>query len=143
MFVSLRLLDNAESACFEFSTRSMRRKHGGNHLTGHAHLARPNLVGPRRDFRRNFVSSLMKVLRHLMSTIQAVLPPRLSSRFLQQQQIQTLKEKKSYLTDITLNNNSEQELQWQTKKFAGFQWDFFSQRGSTICVFQRNASLTG
>ena len=59
MFISLRLVDNAEPACFEFSTRSMPRKHGGNHLTRHAHLPRPNLLGPCRDFCPNFVSLLI------------------------------------------------------------------------------------
>ena len=62
MFISLGLVDNVESACFEFSTRSLRRKHRGNHVTGHAHLSRPNLLGPRHDFRRNFVSFVLKDL---------------------------------------------------------------------------------
>ena len=62
MFISLRLVDNVESACFEFSTRSLRRKHRGNHVTGHAHLSRPNLLGPRHDFRCNFVSFVLKDL---------------------------------------------------------------------------------
>ena len=39
------------------------------------------------------------------STIQTFLPARLNSHFLQQQQIQALKEKKSYLVNTTLNNN--------------------------------------
>ena len=63
------------------------------------------------------ILQLIKLLEHLKLTIQAALPARLSSRFLQQQQIQALKEKKSYLTNITLNNNSKQELLWRINNF--------------------------
>ena len=56
------------------------------------------------------ILQLTKVLGHLTSIIQTFLPPRLNSRFLQQQQIQILKENKSCLANITLNNNSKQEL---------------------------------
>ena len=56
------------------------------------------------------ILQLTKVLGRLMTTIQAALPARVNNRFLQQQQIQALKEKKSYLANITLNNNSKQEL---------------------------------
>ena len=63
------------------------------------------------------ILQLIKLLEHLKPTIQAALPARLSSRFLQQQQIQALKEKKSYLTNITLNNNSKQELLWRINNF--------------------------
>ena len=54
------------------------------------------------------ILQLKKGLEHLLSTIQTVLPARLNSRFLQQQQIQALKEKKSYLAIITMNNNLKQ-----------------------------------
>ena len=75
-----------------------------------------------------------KVLGHLTSTIQAVLPARLNSRFLQQQQIQALKGKKSYLAYMTFNNSSKQELLWWIKIFGDLQWDFSSQSGSTSCA---------
>ena len=58
------------------------------------------------------ILQLTKVLAHLTSTIQAVLPVRLNSLFFQQQQIRSLKEKKSYLEIISLNKNSKQELRW-------------------------------
>ena len=58
------------------------------------------------------ILQLTKVLAHLTSTIQAVLPVRLNSLFFQQQQIRSLKEKKSYLENISLNKNSKQELRW-------------------------------
>ena len=51
------------------------------------------------------ILQLTKVLAHLTSTIQAVLPVRLNSLFFQQQQIHSLKEKKSYLENISLNKN--------------------------------------
>ena len=63
------------------------------------------------------ILQLIKLLEHLTPTIQAVFQARLSSRFLQQQQIQVLKEKKSYLTNITLSNNSKQELLWRINNF--------------------------
>ena len=61
------------------------------------------------------ILQMTKVLGHLKSTIQTVLPARLSSRFLQQQQFQALKEKKSYLANITLNNKLKQKLLWGIK----------------------------
>ena len=54
---------------------------------------------------------LTKGLGHLTLTIQAVLSARLNYRFLQQQQIQDLKEKQSYLANIT----SKQKLLWWIK----------------------------
>ena len=51
------------------------------------------------------ILQLTKLLGHLTSTIQTFLSARLNSHFLQQQQIQALKEKKSYLVNTTLNNN--------------------------------------
>ena len=80
------------------------------------------------------ILQLTKVLGHLKSIIKAVLPARLNSRFLQQQQVQALEEKKPYLANITLNNNSKQELLWWIKKFGNFQWDFSSKTGSTSCA---------
>ena len=66
------------------------------------------------------ILQLTKVLGHLMSIIKAVLPARLNSRFLQQQQVQALEEKKPYLANITLNNNSKQELLWWIKSLEIF-----------------------
>ena len=54
------------------------------------------------------ILQLKKVLGHLTSTIQAFLPARLNIHLLQQQQIQDLEERKSYLANITLNSNSKQ-----------------------------------
>ena len=54
---------------------------------------------------------LTKGLGHLTLTIQAVLSARLNYRFLQQQQIQDLKEKQSYLANTT----SKQKLLWWIK----------------------------
>ena len=72
-----------------------------------------------------------EVLGHLMSTIQAVLPVRLNSRFLLQQQI----EEKKILSG---KHNFEQQFETGTsmveKKFRDFQWDFSFQIGSTSCA---------
>ena len=66
------------------------------------------------------ILQLTKVLAHLTSTIQAVLPVRLNSLFFQQQQIRSLKEKKSYLENISLNKNSKQELRWWIRNLEIF-----------------------
>lgn len=63
------------------------------------------------------ILQLMNMLVHLTSTIQAILPVRLNSRFLQQQQIQAVEEEKSYLEKITFNSNSKQELLWWIKLY--------------------------
>ena len=78
------------------------------------------------------VLQMAKVLGHLKSTIQTVLPARLSSRFLQQQQFQALKEKKSYLANITLNNKLKQKLLWGIKNLIVLNGS--SQAGSTSCA---------
>ena len=57
-----------------------------------------------------FLLELAKVLGHLTSTIQVVLPAMLNSRFLQQQQIQALNEMGSYVRNIVLKRESKQEM---------------------------------
>ena len=88
------------------------------------------------------ILQLTKMLGHLMSTIQAVLLARLNSHFSQQQQIQALKEKKSYLANITLNNNSKQELLWWIKNLKIFNGTSLVKQVPQV-VLQTDASLTG
>ena len=78
------------------------------------------------------ILQLTKVLGHLKSTIQTVLPARLNIGFLQQQQFQALKEKKSCLANITLNNKLKQELLWWIKNLIILNGS--SQAGSTSCA---------
>ena len=54
------------------------------------------------------ISELIKVLGHLTSTIQTVLPARIYLRSLQQQQIQALRKEGSYKDKIVLNRDSKQ-----------------------------------
>ena len=74
------------------------------------------------------ILQLTKMLGHLTSAIQAVLPAQLNSCFLQQQQTQALKEKKSYLANITLNNNSKQEPLWWIKNLEIFDGTSLQER---------------
>ena len=55
---------------------------------------------------------LTKLIGTLSSTIQAVLPARLQFRFLQQQQIVSLKQSQSYLTLVKLTPMAKNELLW-------------------------------
>ena len=55
---------------------------------------------------------LTKIIGTLSSTIQAVLPARLQFRFLQQQQIVSLKQTQSYLTLVKLSPMAQNELLW-------------------------------
>ena len=87
------------------------------------------------------ILQLMKVLGNLMSIIQAVQPAQLNSHFLQQQQIQVLKEKKSYLANITLNNNSKQELLWWIKNLEIFNGTSLLKQVPQV-VLQTDVSLT-
>lgn len=81
------------------------------------------------------ILQLTKLLGHLTPTIQAALPARLNIRFLQQKQIQTLKEKDFYLVNTTLNDNSKKELLWWIKNLEKFfQYGFSSQTGFTSCT---------
>ena len=61
------------------------------------------------------VLELTKVLRHLTSTILAILPAKLHCHFLQQQQIQALKKNGSYESQVLLNKESQLELLWWVK----------------------------
>ena len=58
------------------------------------------------------ILKMTKLIGLLMSTIQTVLPARLSCRFLQMQQISSLLKNLSYLNKIVLNENSKVELKW-------------------------------
>ena len=86
------------------------------------------------------ILQLTKMLEHFTSTIQAVLPAR-PPAFLQQQHIQALKEKKSFLANITLNNNSKQELLWWIKTLEIFNRTSLLKQVPQV-VFQKDASLT-
>ena len=55
---------------------------------------------------------LTKFIGTLSSTIHAVLPARLQFRFLQQQQIISLKQSQSYLTLVKLTPMAKSELLW-------------------------------
>ena len=88
------------------------------------------------------ILQLKKGLGHLISTIQTVLPARLNNRFLQQKQIQALKEKKSCLANITLNNNSKHELLWRIKNLEIFNRTSLLKQVPQL-VLQSDASLTG
>ena len=58
------------------------------------------------------ILELTRVIGLLTSTIQAVLPARLQCRYLQLQQISSLKESHSYQQKIVLNHQSKTELLW-------------------------------
>ena len=58
------------------------------------------------------ILELTRVIGWLSSTIQAVLPARLQCRYLQLQQISSLKESHSYQQKIVLNHQSRTELLW-------------------------------
>ena len=51
-----------------------------------------------------------KLVGLLCSTVQAVLPAQLQIRYLQQLQIRMLQQERCYYQQITLNQNSKQEL---------------------------------
>ena len=91
---------------------------------------------------QNIDLKLTKLIGHLTSTIQAILPARLQCRFLQQQQIQALKSHQSYQKEIVLNQDSKVELLWWVENLS------LSNGCSLICpetqvVIQTDASLTG
>ena len=88
------------------------------------------------------ILQLTKVLAHLTSTIQAVLPARLNSCFFQQQQVQALKEKKTYLANISLKKNSKQELLWWIKNLEIFSGTSLLKQALQV-VLQTDASLSG
>ena len=54
-----------------------------------------------------------KLLGTLTSTIQAILSAPLQFQYLQQQQILTLKKSLSYMTKVTLNPLTKEELAWR------------------------------
>ena len=56
-----------------------------------------------------------RLLAALTSTIQAILPARLQFRYLQHQQIETLKRSVSYMATVTLNAMVKKELAWWIK----------------------------
>ena len=56
-----------------------------------------------------------RLLGALTSTIQAILPARLQFRYLQHQQIETLKRSVSYMATVTLNAMVKKELAWWIK----------------------------
>ena len=58
------------------------------------------------------ILELTKLIGHLTSTIQAVLPAKLNCRFLQHQQISSLRNQDSYQNKIQLNTNSQKEIMW-------------------------------
>ena len=62
--------------------------------------------------RQTSILELTRLIGLLTSTIQAVLPARLSCRFLQIQQISSLSESLFYLDKTVLNENSKIELKW-------------------------------
>lgn len=65
------------------------------------------------QYSQESISKLTKDLGHLSSIIKVVLPTRLNYRFIQQQQIRSLKEKGSLQENISLSKNS-----WQIKSRA-------------------------
>ena len=58
------------------------------------------------------IMELNKLLRKLPFPVQAVLPGRIQCRYLQQQQIEAVRETNSYQTKIKLNQQSLAELKW-------------------------------
>ena len=58
------------------------------------------------------IMALVKLLGKLLFTAQAVLPGRIHCRYLQQQQIQAVRETNSYQTKIKLSQHSLAELKW-------------------------------
>ena len=58
------------------------------------------------------ILELTRLIGLLSSTIQAVLPARIQLRYLEQQQILMLSQKKSYLSAITVNQEARTELLW-------------------------------
>ena len=58
---------------------------------------------------------LTRLLGTLASTIQAILPARLQFRYLQQQQISTLRKCVSFMTKVKLNPLAKEELAWWIK----------------------------
>ena len=55
---------------------------------------------------------MTKLLIHLTSTIQAILPPKLQCRYLQREQIKTFQLKNSYQITLTLGSLALEKLQW-------------------------------
>ena len=58
------------------------------------------------------IMELTKLLGKLSFTAQAVLPGRIQCKYLQQQQIQAVRETNSYQTKIKLSQHSLAELKW-------------------------------
>ena len=58
------------------------------------------------------IMELTKLLGKISFTVQAVIPGRIQCRYLQQQQIQAVRETNSYQTKIKLNQQSLTELKW-------------------------------
>ena len=76
------------------------------------------------------------------TTIQAELALRLNSCFFQQEQIWVLIEKNSYLANITLKNNSKQELLWWIKNLRTFNRASLLKQDQQVAL-QTGTSLTG
>ena len=95
-----------------------------------------NLIARDTDFRIN------KVIGLLSSTVQAVLPARLQFRYLQQQQIQSLKAQKSYQHTLILNKQSKEELIWWVNNLNLSNGRYLVQPLAQV-VIQTDASMKG
>ena len=88
------------------------------------------------------IVELTKVLGKLSFTAQAVLPGRIQCRYLQQQQIQAVRESNSYQTKVKLNQQSLADLKWWKE-------NLLLQNGKPLkigipqLIIQTDASKTG
>ena len=88
------------------------------------------------------IMELTKLVGKLFFTDQAVLPGRLQCRYLQQQQIQAVRETNSYQTKVKLNQQSLAELKWWKE-------NLLLQNGKPLkigipqLIIQTDASKTG
>ena len=88
------------------------------------------------------IMELTKLLGKLSFTAQAVLPGRIQCRYLQQQQIQVVREVNSYQTKVKLNQQSLAELKWWKE-------NLLLQNGKPLkigirqLIIQTDASKTG
>ena len=88
------------------------------------------------------IMELTKLLGKLSFTAQAVLPGRIQCRYLQQQQIQAVREANSYQTKVKLNQQSLTELKWWKENLL-LQNGKPLKIGMPQLIIQTDASKTG
>ena len=78
--------------------------------------------------------SLTKLIDLLSSTVQAILSGKIQFRFLEQKQISSLKNQRSYQGYVILGNLARQELLWWTENIRLFNGGKIQQQKSQMTI---------